>query len=292
MDGIEACSGCQARMGPGERFCSACGRPVDDAPPGTAVATRSEWILPTAPRPPYPQQDPPDPPRQPPRRHDGNRAGSPRVLWALMALLVAGVVAAVVVTRPFGLGASHQAPDASASLAVPVRTASAAGAATASPGTASPSASAATARQAAARVAVLLSHSVSDRAAISSAATDISRCGPRLDTDAQVFGAAASSRKSLLASLAALPGRGTLPAAVVSDLTAAWQASVAADQAYARWAGDEVAKGCVARDTSDPGYQAALAPDATATKDKTAFTSAWNPVAARYGLTSYQPGQL
>ena len=191
MDGIEACSGCQARMGPGERFCSACGRPADGAPPGTAVATRSEWDPASG----APRALPAAGPRRTrrtrrascPRRHDGNRAGSPRLLWALMALLVAGVVAAVVVTRPFGLGASHQAADASASLAVPVRTASPAGAGTASPGTASPSASAAAARRAAARVAVLLSQSVSDRAAISSAAADISRCGPHLDTDAQAL---------------------------------------------------------------------------------------------------------
>lgn len=209
-----------------------------------------------------------------------------------MALLVIAVVAAVAVTRPFGPRAAPRAATASAGLAAPARPAAAAGPGNTSAGTGSPTASAATARQVATSVAVLLSHSVSDRAAISSAAADIGRCGPQLGTDAHVFDAAASSRKSLLASLTTLPGRGKLPTALVSDLTGAWQASVTADLAYARWASDEVAKGCVARDTGDPGYQAALAPDMTATKDKSAFTAAWNPVAARYRLTAYQPGQL
>jgi hypothetical protein len=147
-------------------------------------------------------------------------------------------------------------------------------------------------RQAASGVAALLSQSVSDRAAISGAAADISRCGPHLADDPRVFDDAASSRKSLLSSLAALPGRAALPAALPGDLTSAWQASITADQAYARWASDELAKGCVAGDTTDPGYQAAVVPDTTATKDKTAFTAVWNPVATRYGLAVYQPGQL
>ncbi len=82
-----------------------------------------------------------------------------------------------------------------------------------------------------------------------------------------------------------MPGRAALPAALVSDLTQAWQASIAADQAYAKWANDEITQGCVANDTSDPGYQATVTPNANATKYKTAFVGQWNPVAAQYGLT-------
>ena len=69
------------------------------------------------------------------------------------------------------------------------------------------------------------------------------------------------------------------------------QAPVRSDQPYARWAADEVAQGCLAGETG-PGYQAVVASDSTATAYKTAFTAAWNPLAARYGLTEYQPGQL
>ena len=141
-------------------------------------------------------------------------------------------------------------------------------------------------------MAALLSQSAADRTATSTAATDIASCGPNLKTDPAVFGKAVTSRQALLAKLAALPGRAALPPAVVTDLTGAWQASIAADQAYARWANDELAKTCVPNDTADPGFQATVTPNQQATTDKTAFAAAWQPVAAKYGLTQYQPGQL
>jgi hypothetical protein len=138
----------------------------------------------------------------------------------------------------------------------------------------------------------MLSRSVAERSAISSAAEDVAGCGPNLAADPKVFDDAVSSRRALLAQLSALPGRAALPAALLGDLTRAWQASISADQAYARWAADENTRGCTADDTSDPGYRAAAAPDAAATRNKTAFTAAWNPVAVRYGLARYQPDQL
>jgi hypothetical protein len=138
----------------------------------------------------------------------------------------------------------------------------------------------------------MLSQSVSDRAAISNAASDVASCGPNLASDPKTFDNAATSRKSLLASLASITGRAALPAALISDLTQAWQASVNADQAYAKWASDEIANGCVPDDTNDPGYQATNTPNRNATKYKTAFVAEWNPVAAKYGLPRYQQGQL
>ena len=89
-----------------------------------------------------------------------------------------------------------------------------------------------------------------------------------------------------------MPGRAALPPALVSDLTKAWQASITADQAYAKWANDEFTQGCVPNDTTDPGYEATNAPNLEATRYKTAFVSEWNPIAAQYGLTQYQQGQL
>ena len=59
-----------------------------------------------------------------------------------------------------------------------------------------------------------------------------------------------------------------------------------------RWASDENAKKCVPNDTADPGYQATVTPNQQATTDKTQFAADWQPVAAKYGLTQYQPGQL
>ena len=240
-------------------------------------------------------------PRQPPRRHDGRRSGSSPALWiALLVFLVGGGAAGFLIARPFG----HQTLNKTSSSATlsggPAAGTSPGGASSASPdasgsAAASPSApspSAATEQQAAANVAAMLSQSVSDRAAISSAASDVGGCGPNLNSDPKVFGDAANSRQSLLASLTTMPGRAALPPALISDLTQAWQASIAADRAYAQWANDEITQGCVRNDTSDSGYQAATAPDTSATKYKAAFAAEWNPIAARYGLTQYQQDQL
>jgi len=219
----------------------------------------------------------------------------------LGVVVVAAAVAAILLTHPF----SH--PKASAaspgSGAGPATAAPSGGGpsgrgtasrptGTASAGPASPSAAAGTEQQAATQVATMLARSVSDRSAVGGAAADVANCGPNLAADKKAFSKAAASRNALLASLKTVPGQAKLPAALLSELTAAWQASVTADQAYAQWAGDEIARGCVRNDTRDQGYQAASAADSAATKDKAAFTAAWNPVAARYRLTRYQPGQL
>jgi hypothetical protein len=245
------------------------------------------------------------PPRQPPRRHDGSRSGSSLALWIiLLVVIVGGGVAGVLIAHPFShqavretasTGEKTAAPSGSSAGTVAGSTSSG-GASSASPasgnGATSPSAPAVTEQQAATSVATMLAQSVSDRAAISSAATDVGSCGPNLNADPKVFDDAASSRKSLLASFTAMPGRAALPAALVSDLTQAWQASIAADQAYAEWANDEVTQGCVVNDTSDPGYLATVTPNHNATKYKTAFVGEWNPVAARYGLTQYTQDKL
>ena len=157
---------------------------------------------------------------------------------------------------------------------------------------ASVSSTAVTERQAASTVAGMLASSVTDRTAINNAYNDVYGCGPNLHGDAAVFTRAVSSRRALLASLATMPGRAALPPALLTDLTKAWQASMAADQGLATWADDEVTQGCVAGDTSDPGYRTTITPDNEATEYKTDFTAEWNPIAARYGLTTYQQGQL
>jgi hypothetical protein len=237
----------------------------------------------------------PEPPRQPPRRHDGNRPGTPRALWGiLLVILLGGAAAAVLlIAHPF----SHPALNETASSgtnpsAPPAGTASASAAASPASPTASAPASAVTEQQAATSVASMLSQSVSDRAAIVSASNDVASCGPNLSSDPGVFDDAASSRQSLLARLTATPGLATLPPALITDLTSAWQASIAADQAYAKWAKDEIAQGCVPNDTTDPGYLATETPNTNATRYKTAFVTQWNPIAAQYGLTQYQQGQL
>lgn len=240
------------------------------------------------PRAPFPPDRPPSGP-QPPDERSGRGSGSRAGLIAAIAavvVLVGGAAGAVVVLHPF----SHHAAAASTPTTSPSGLARASGSLAAS---AAPSASATvTERQAATSVARLLARSGSDRTAIISAVNDVSACGPNLAGDPKVFEQAASSRQSLLRDLASMPGRGALPRALITDLTGAWQASTAADNDFARWAKDEIAKGCVPNDAGDPGFQAAATPDSEASTDKNAFVAQWNPLAARYGLPQYQADQI
>jgi hypothetical protein len=247
---------------------------------------------------------PPAPPSGPPRgsrRRPESNAG----LWTILLLLLAGAGAGLVLllVHPFGSHNQRQTASsggAAASGTAPAgRKSHAPGSATASPastasgtGTSAAAGTSAAERRAASSVASMLARSAAERSAIIGAATGIGTCGPGLATAQKVFDDAAASRRSMLASLAALPGRDTLPPALVGDLTQAWQASIAADQAYAQWANDEITQGCVRDDTSDPGYRATVAPNRQASQYKDSFVAAWNPIASGYGLTQYSADQF
>ena len=147
-------------------------------------------------------------------------------------------------------------------------------------------------RQAAVGLSGLLAQSVTDRAAVIDAVADVRGCGPSLHQDARAFASAASSRQRLLSRLRSLPGRSLLPAAMLHDLTVAWQASAQVDTDLAGWADDKIARGCHRNSRSDADLQASSVPESQANAGKKAFASLWNPVARRYGLTTYQPGQF
>jgi len=155
-----------------------------------------------------------------------------------------------------------------------------------------PPASSQAARQAAVRLSGLLATSVTDRAAVIDAVADVRGCGPSLDQDARTLASAASSRERLLSRLGSLPGRSLLPAAMLQDLTGAWQASAQADADLAHWADDEISRGRHRDSRSDARLRASYVPDGQATAGKQAFASLWNPVARRYGLAAYQWNQL
>jgi hypothetical protein len=241
------------------------------------------------------------PPRQPPRRHDRNRSGTPLAVWiiVLVILLGGGAAAGLLIAHPF----SHPSlRDAASTGGTPTASAGT-GSATASPAatasttpasspSASASATAVTEQQAATTVATMLQQSVSDRAGIDAAYDNVMNCNTaQMGSAPTVFTDAANSRQKLLASLGTMTGRAALPPALLSDLTQAWQASIAADQAFAQWASDELAS-CTPNDTSSPAYLATDTPDANATKYKTAFVALWNPIATQYGLTTYAQDQL
>jgi hypothetical protein len=236
----------------------------------------------------------PSGPRRPPGPSDQDRRDRAPLIWSVLAAaLVAAAVVFVLLLHPFGHHETAGNAANSSRTTLPASSSPTASSPTASAsGSVSPTAAAVTERQAASSVAGMLTRSVSDRSAIVSADNDVASCGPNLASDAGVFTRAANSRTAILANLAAMPGRSALPAAVLSDLTKAWQASVAADQSLGRGARHESTHVCVPNDTGDPGYQASTAPDNEATKYKTEFTTRWNPIATRYSLTTYQPNQL
>jgi hypothetical protein len=235
-------------------------------------------------------------PGGPPGRDRRSRA--PLFWSALSAAVVAAVVVSLVVLHPSSHhetanDAANSTGTANPASAVSARSPAASASVSASPSaSASASSTAVTEHQAATTVAGMLASSVSDRTAIDDAYNDVDSCGPNLNGDAAVFTRAASSRRAMLASLDSMPGRSALPAALISDLANAWQASITADQGFAGWANDEVTQGCVRDDTLDPGYQATVTPDNEANQYKTAFVAQWNPIATSFGLTTYQQSQL
>jgi len=147
-------------------------------------------------------------------------------------------------------------------------------------------------RQAAQDLAVLLAQSGTDRAAVTQAVGSVADCSPGLSQDETIFSSAASSHQALLGKLAALPDRLALPASMLQDLTAAWQASAEADQDFANWTQDEISHGCSTNYRSDPSYQAAKGPDHQATTYKRAFATLWTAIANEYGLPSYRYNQI
>ena len=149
-----------------------------------------------------------------------------------------------------------------------------------------------TRRQAAQDLAGLLAQSGTDRDAITQAFNAVAGCSPGLSQDETIFSNAASSRQDLLGKLAALTDRSALPAAMLQDLTMAWQVSREADQDFADWTQDEISRGCSTDDQSDPSYQAAMAPDNEATTYKKAFVALWTPIANEYGLPQYRYSQI
>jgi hypothetical protein len=139
----------------------------------------------------------------------------------------------------------------------------------------------------------LLASSASDRGAIDAAVSDVNSCGSGLSQDAQTFQQATTNRQQLLGDLNSLSGASYLPAQMMQDLSAAWQASIEADQDFAAWANDENSgNGCTLDDSANADYRAADGPDNDATTDKKAFVSSWNPIATQYGLTTYAWNQL
>ncbi|MEU0008439.1 hypothetical protein ABZ079_30355 [Streptomyces sp. NPDC006314] len=151
------------------------------------------------------------------------------------------------------------------------------------------------ARQQAVALDKLLADSGSSRASVIQAVADVRQCD-NLDQAASSLRDAAKQRSQLVTRLGKLsvdklPANGDLTAA----LTKAWQASAAADNHYAAWAGQVKGghKGCKkghARTTGET--QAGNRESGTASAQKVKAAALWNVIATKYGLTQRQPTQL
>lgn len=288
------------------------------APGPPAAEPSAQRPVPSPPRPaPWPGTEPPRPPEDGPPPVPPREPGSSRhwLIAGVATVVLAGAAAAVLlIWHPFRAHdtalrhgtRTHAATPAPSLAGGPgsVAATSAVPAAT-GPATAGPTEAASTGptsapgtsaspqvQQAVASLAALLARSGSDRSSVNSAYNDALGCGPNLSQDAAAFRAAAASRRRLLTQLAALPGRSALPSRLLSELADAWQVSIMADNDFAAWARDEAAGVCTVNGGSDPHFQAAYGPDIQATRDKQAVTRLWNPLAARFGLPAYQPGDL
>ncbi|MBM9509643.1 hypothetical protein [Actinacidiphila acididurans] len=142
----------------------------------------------------------------------------------------------------------------------------------------------------------LLRQQAGTRGHVQQAVNSAMKCGrgTSLTEDTDAFRHAYGRRDDLTTQLSgldvdAVDGGGQ----AVSDLTDAWNASMAADRAFAQWASWLATNGCDADTTANaPGFSDAMDASARATEAKKTFVAEWNPVADRYGLPDYSWDQL
>ncbi|MGW8888879.1 hypothetical protein [Streptomyces sp. NPDC055749] len=124
-----------------------------------------------------------------------------------------------------------------------------------------------------------------NRGSVAAAVTVLTNCpgSGELASAKDVFDEAGDERDRLVRELEAL-SVDELPSGVTSDLRAGWEASAAADRAYARLAAD-MADGCTREQvTSSSDWDEATEQNTLATTAKKDFVAGWNPVAEEYGL--------
>jgi chorismate mutase len=150
------------------------------------------------------------------------------------------------------------------------------------------------ARQQAVELDKVLADSGSSRASVIQAVADVKQCD-NLDQAAGNLRDAARQRNELVARLGRLTTDKLHAQGQLRDaLTKAWQASAAADNHYAAWAGQakshKVCRKGHARVTNET--QAGNRESGTASEQKAKAAALWNTIAQKYGLTQRQPTQL
>ena len=207
-----------------------------------------------------------------------NLPKGPLIPAAVAVLLVVVIAAAVVLVLKNGSSSGSGSGSGSGTSA-------------GSTPTISSSPSALAEQQAATQLSGLLAQSGNDRSAVVAADVNVNACKD-LAASAREFSKAATNRQTLLTKLAELPGHSALPAALLTDIKGAWQASATVDQDLAKWASKAATGGCHKGNAKDPNLNASFTYDGIATADKTAFVKLWNPLAREDGLPTYTVDQL
>ncbi|MER8031049.1 hypothetical protein ABTZ78_19060 [Streptomyces bauhiniae] len=239
------------------------------------------------PRPPAPMVSA-QPAYRPPMDHDndGGRRGSGRTGSRVPLIAAVGVG---IVVLGIGAGALLSGGGDSGDDNRPV--------ASSTPASEKPSPSASAADPAqpqAAELDKLLADSGSSRSTVIQSVERIKQC-QNLDQAAADLRGAAKQRADLVTRLGKLsvdklPNNAELNAA----LTAAWQASAAADNHYAVWARQAKSKKVCVKGHARPTNhsQAGNTQSGTASAQKAKAAQLWNAIATKYGLSSRQPTQL
>jgi hypothetical protein len=133
----------------------------------------------------------------------------------------------------------------------------------------------------------MLQRSASARGGIAPALTNIANCRTS-PADIEALEYAAQVREQLVTEIAA-QDMTSLPNAerLRSILASLWQASIDADYSYLNWADSNTCDG-----STDPNQVEGDAYSETATRAKTAFLAAWNPIAKKYGLPQRDQSQI
>jgi hypothetical protein len=210
----------------------------------------------------------------------------PRRFSAVKILVLAVVVVAIAaaVTGAVMSGTPRPRPPTVTSPA-------AVSASPASPAPASPPpATPALASQQAAAVSNLLNSSAASRRALQRGVSQARACA-ELSSAVSVIQDVVNQRSAEYGQASALP-ISALPggSTVKADLLAVLRDSLDADRDYLAWA-RQLQSGCALGAQSN-AYLAAYQADQTAGPAKVAFTQAWNPVAARYGIPPVSPGSI
>ena len=140
----------------------------------------------------------------------------------------------------------------------------------------------------------LLEQNSGARAQVTSSVQGVGACSLDPHQAYDTLGAVVNTRKALVdqvnvINVSALPEGAVLK----SNLIQAWQASIAADVHFQAWALGVANAGCTPNGVnSGPEWDAANAASQQATASKQAFSDAWGPVAARFGLRTWAEAEI